>query len=200
MAKELTFYENVAEDTSNLLVQQFKTKQNFINFIQALSSECQLLENVFKELYTECSIDYAIGTQLDGIGQIVGLARNGESDDDYRIDLKLQILINASKGQPEILITALKIFTRSTVIILYEFFPAKCGGYFNNFTNYPANLNNKMQQICAGGVKWLFSIIGNEFPFACDAAPPSGLGGGLAGIDADGNILTETSGMLSYVY
>jgi hypothetical protein len=200
MAKELIFYENVAEETSNLLVQQFKTKQNFINFIQALCSECQLLEDVFKQLYTECSLETAFGEQLDGIGQIVGLDRNGENDDDYRVDLKLQILINASKGQPEILITALKIFTRSTVVILYEFFPAKCGGYFDNFANYPANLNNKMQQICAGGVKWLFSIVGNEFPFACDAAPSSGLAGGLAGIDADGNIVTDTAGMLVYAF
>lgn len=197
MAKELIFYDSVAEDTSNLLVQQFKTKQNFINFIQALCSECQLLEQIFEQLYTECSIDTSIGAQLDGIGQIVGLNRNGESDDNYRLDLKLQILINASKGQPEILITALQIFTRSTIVILYEFFPAKCAGYFNNFDNYFSNLDDKMQQICAGGVKWLFSIIGNEYPFTCDEDP---LCGGFAGIDSIGSIVDVDAGMLSYVF
>jgi len=197
MAKEIIFYNDVEVDTSNLLVQQFKTKENFIQFIQALASECQVLEDVFKELYFERWLETCIGAQLDRIGEIVGLSRNGETDDDYRIDLKLQILINASKGEPEILITALKIFTRSTHVIIYEFFPGKCAGYFDNFLHYPANLDVKMQQICAGGVKWLFSIIGNEYPFTCDEDP---LGGGFAGIDSMGNIVDIDAGMFSYAF
>jgi hypothetical protein len=204
MSKEITFYTDIPDFIAGLLVEQFKEKTNFVNFVKSLSQEAQTLENVFKDLYLDRSIDSGIGEQLDNLGEILGLNRNGQTDDVYRINLKFQAVLNASKGEPEILISALKIFTDSTIVYFYELFPAKCYGYFNNDTFIiPPDFNSKMDNICGGGIKWLGSIIGNHQPFIFDIlyyieGNPDQFGG-FAAVDVS-NVLVDdgTCGLFTF--
>ncbi len=197
MSADLEFITDWVERALALLVQQFKTKDDFKKFLECLLEEAQVIENVAKDLYFNRRLENAIGEQLDGIGQIVALERQGLDDDKYRDALKFQILLNASKGDPEILILALKEFTQSTIAKLYELFPAACYGEFSSetFDDFDT-LNKKMQDLCAGSVKWLGSIIGNDQPFIFDqpyAVPPDTdeKYGGFAIVNASNEIIDD---------
>ena len=58
------------------LAVQFKESPNLIGYISALLQEGEDLELVFQQILNERSIDTAVGTQLDIIGEIVGQSRN----------------------------------------------------------------------------------------------------------------------------
>jgi hypothetical protein len=204
MTQQIEFVTDWKEKALSLLVEQFKDKQKLNDFLSCFLEEAQLLEDTFEQLYTLRWLDVAYGAQLDGLGQILALERQGLNDEDYRIALRFQALLNASKGESEILIEALKIFTRSDDVTFFEIYPAACYGYYSNY-NYPITpyLNAKMQGLCAGGVKWYGSIIGNERPFIFDKLytipNDSRLFGGFAIADASNNVIDDgTCGLFCF--
>ena len=74
---------------------QFKTSENLINFLKAFLAESDELYDSEQELLTDRNLDTAVGAQLDGLGQIVGIIRpSGETDDIYRLEIKAKILVN----------------------------------------------------------------------------------------------------------
>lgn len=86
------------------LPQQFKDATKLQAFISAFMSESQALENAMQDLLTQRTLDNAVGAQLDVIGKIVGQARGGLSDTDYRRYCRARIAANRSNGVPEDLI------------------------------------------------------------------------------------------------
>jgi hypothetical protein len=187
----LTFYDNVVERALDLLLQQFKTRENIETVLTILLNQAQELENVNKDLYNGRYIDGAVGTQLDGIGSIVGAERSGADDEQYRNAIRFQIMINKSGGEPETLIEALRFISQSDKVSLKEFFPAKVAGEISNpdnLINLPENINVYMQALCGGGIKWLYTIITNGFPFTCDEDGDSKTGG-FSMVDGTGTLL-----------
>lgn len=71
---------------------------NIEKLIATLATPFQSLENMLQDLLTLRSIDTATGAQLDVIGKIVGQARNGLNDDDYRRYCRARIATNKSDG------------------------------------------------------------------------------------------------------
>jgi len=59
------------------------------------------LEDVFEQLFRLRTLEAAAGVQLDGIGSIVGVARDGLEDPAYRVRIGAQVRINLSTGTPE---------------------------------------------------------------------------------------------------
>ena len=85
----------------------------------------QEIDDVDQTLKFDRSIETSVGVQLDGLGQILGLARlPDEGDEDYREKLKFQIFINKSNGTPEEVIAVLKFLTKATKIRYHEYYPA----------------------------------------------------------------------------
>jgi hypothetical protein len=80
------------------LKEQFKDKVKYNTFLDTFSNPSQSLEDALWQLLTERAIDTAIGSQLDNIGAIVGEARGGASDADYRPRLRARIAANRSNG------------------------------------------------------------------------------------------------------
>lgn len=78
--------------------QQFKNKTKYENLLSALTQEVQPMEDALWQLFTERTIDTAIGAQLDDIGLIVGQLREGLSDSDYRRLVRARISVNNSQG------------------------------------------------------------------------------------------------------
>lgn len=74
---------------------------NITLLITALCGAVQDVENALAQLYSQRALDVAIGTQLDVLGKIVGQARDGLSDDDYRRYIRARIAANRSGGVPE---------------------------------------------------------------------------------------------------
>lgn len=84
------------------LLSQYKGKPRIAALISAFTDECQEIEDVLWDLLTKrLDIDNSEGAQLDIIGKIVKQPRNGLSDVDYRVFLKVRIRVNLSTGTPE---------------------------------------------------------------------------------------------------
>lgn len=116
--------------------------------------QVQELEDTFFAMLEKRGILSAEGAQLDMIGKIVGLARaTGQSDEEYRNLLEVQIQSNLSKGEIERLITIVKAFTNSTKTELQEFFPAYVQITYNGDVDNPSDLLHLADAAAAGGVK-----------------------------------------------
>jgi hypothetical protein len=68
---------------------------------RAYADQLQELDEAAAALLTDATLDAAVGVQLDGLGQILGVERHGFSDDHYRSLLRGQIRINTSGGTVE---------------------------------------------------------------------------------------------------
>lgn len=111
-------------DAKNRLLQQYKGKASIEALVEANAEQVQVLESVFKDLNDNRSIETAVGVQLDLLGDILGIDRNGLSDDDYRARLKIKIVQNISNGEPERLITVYRFLVGASQIQYQEHYPA----------------------------------------------------------------------------
>lgn len=132
--------------------------------------QCQELEDILFDLLTERGISSAIGTQLDRIGEIVGLARAGsQSDTEYRVLLGVQIRKNLSFGEGNTLINVTAALTNSTITntTLGEYFPAEVEIIFDG--DRISGLQSIIDSIAMGGVKVsLVEYDGTPFGFEGD--------------------------------
>lgn len=147
----------------SLLAAQFQETKpddsatNLQKLLSVLVASAQDLEDVNWQLYSQRWLNTAIGVQLDGIGEILGLPRNlGESDESYRERLRFQAFINRSTGTPEEIIFVLSTLTQATNVIYTELYPAAFQLYTNGavFPNPPSTLVNVIKQISPAGVNY----------------------------------------------
>ncbi len=113
------------KDFTDLLIQQYKEKPNFVLWQKAFADECNKIEQAIFELINEFNIDNGEGITLDIIGKILGLERQGRVDEAYRTLLKIKAEINFSSGTPEAIIkTAINLYN-ATDVQLVNIPPAK---------------------------------------------------------------------------
>lgn len=112
-------------DALGRVIQQYSKAANLQNIITAFVEQIQNLEDSLFTVYGRLDIDNSKGAQLDGIGVIVDIARQGFDDDTYRILLKGKIATNISDGTPEKIISAYNILTSGSESHLIEIFPAQ---------------------------------------------------------------------------
>jgi hypothetical protein len=74
---------------------------------------------MFGELIARC-IDTATGSQLDGFGDIIGLRRLNEDDDDYRLLLKHRVLSNSYDSTFDGLTSSLELLYNAKFIVYKE--------------------------------------------------------------------------------
>lgn len=119
---------NHVEQAKERLIQQYKGKTRIEGLIEAAVAGKQDLEDTATQLNTLRSVDTATGAQLDGIGEIVGVEREGgQSDADYRVRIKAQIGINLSQGQPERIISTFQVLKEAELVLLQQLQPAAIG-------------------------------------------------------------------------
>ncbi|NIR31660.1 MAG: DUF2612 domain-containing protein [Gammaproteobacteria bacterium] len=108
-----------------LLIAQFRDKANIEILVRALLAQVQDVEDALWDLRVNRAIDTGEGVQLEVIGRIVGQARAGTSDEEYRVWLKARIKVNRSKGKPEQLIEILDFVVGDVATIrAEEYYPA----------------------------------------------------------------------------
>lgn len=115
--------ERLAEAVGNL-IDQFKGQPNVEAFIEAWAQQSQEIETAAFGLLTGTTLATAVGVQLDGLGELVGVEREGRSDPDYRLRISAQILFNNSSGTIEDLLQ-LAVALGATTLALTEVPPAK---------------------------------------------------------------------------
>lgn len=139
-------------------------------FVRVFANQIQELETTTNDVLILRQFAYAENTELDGIGEIVGENRQGKTDADYRIAILTRINTNASRGEPERLITALKQITESTSVHFYEMYPASIWVDFALNTTIDGLLAY-LQKVCSAGVKLNLNQYHVTHPFRFDIGP-----------------------------
>jgi hypothetical protein len=168
----ITKRTNIVADTLARLTYQFQDKPIIAAIVNAISAEFQELEDAFFQLLDERYLDTAVGVQLDQLGVIIGLARNGLDDDEYRIALKTKAQLNNASGIPSDVITTFKLLTGGSSIIAKELFPATFLLQSDGDDLQP-NILPQMNQVKVGGVELILTTSGGEIPFQFDGNDPN---------------------------
>lgn len=142
------------------------TPQNDTEQLVAIfAAEIQALETAIEEILNEAHTDPAdtniIGEQLDGIGEILDLLRQGLSDAIYRARLSTRILVIRSSGTPEDVIGVARAFTAvGGCVFTYNEDDHHPAGFEIEFTDPLPELG-----------------CGSQFALAIRAARPAGVNG-----------------------
>lgn len=97
----------------------------FLSLLGIIAGQYQEIEAAFTALLDERSMSTAVGSQLDGIGQIVNLPRLFmQSDSDYRLALSSYVLSLTKSGTPEDVISAYLSITGAPAVTYGEIYPA----------------------------------------------------------------------------
>jgi hypothetical protein len=88
---------------------------NFETWVEGYVDELQDVDTAATDLLVLTTIDGASGVQLDGLGQIVGIARQGLEDDPYRSLIRAYIKVNISGGTIEDMNEIVRLATNTSV-------------------------------------------------------------------------------------
>lgn len=157
-----------------LLMSGYKSLVNVPGIVTALAQGDQALEDTLQDMLSKRNILTAVGAQLDGVGELVGQARGGMLDDQYRVVIFAKIAANNSNGTGEDLIAIYAALMQTTVVILTEVFPATVILQAENPVPIGAlgDIKNAMNAVKAGGINLLLQEdMGPFFSFAEDPDP-----------------------------
>ena len=175
------------------LASQFDNADNLKGFIQAIIESVQDCEDVADDLLTDrLNLLSAEGIQLDNIGEIVGVSRNGLSDIPYRFQLYYAMMRNSALPTPDEIVQSIKYVTFSTYMRYWELIPAAFQLHFNGDipltggtdTENSARLADLVDNLAPAGVNIElvkeYDIVGYEpFVFANDDKTDPDRGGGF---------------------
>lgn len=107
-------------DATARLLQQYANRPRMLAIISALAAEVQLCENVIAPFNTGRMLygGNAVGAQLDQIGQLVGLARNGVEDGLYYVLLLGTIGKNNTDTTPAKILNVARTVYQGTAVYL----------------------------------------------------------------------------------
>lgn len=97
------------EEAIALLLYQLKGKPRLEVVVGALGTQVQEIEDALWDLLLERGIESGVGTQLDGIGEIVGKERGGIGDSAYRCILRAWVKVLRSSGTSDQLIEIVRL-------------------------------------------------------------------------------------------
>lgn len=160
--------ERLAEAVANL-IDQFRGQANLEAFIRAWAQQSQDVEVAAFGVLTLTTIAAAEGTQLDGLGSIVGVERGGRNDADYRVRIGAQILLNNSSGTIEDMLQLAAALTASTTT-LTEVPPAKIEIVIADAITNGAEIASVMAAAKPAGVGMWFTWYESATPFLLDTA------------------------------
>lgn len=172
----------------SLLIEQFKPRPLINGMVRVQAERMQGLEAASSPVYTGMGVRFAVGQQLDFVGEIVGQSRGGLQDDDYRTAIYARVGVNSSNGEPESVMTAVRFFTRATFVSLIERVERPAHIYlFATGPVLPSNLYHQVKSVMPGGVglTLVWTSSGPWFQFGRDAGSavpvPEGEGWGEHG-------------------
>ncbi len=105
------------------LIEVFRKPRN-MTWLSVGIGQIQEVEDALWQLYNGFDVDTAEGQALDFLGTVVGEARNGRVDDDYRAAVRARTLVNQSDGTVEDMIAVLLALDPNMAATIQEFYPA----------------------------------------------------------------------------
>lgn len=105
---------------------EYLKDSDFVKILESNDLQFNDLENTFFQLYQNMWLSSAIGEQLDVLGIILNVDRDGRTDDAYRAILYAKVQIDVSSGEPESIIAAVKaIFNNPAMVEYNPVYPGK---------------------------------------------------------------------------
>jgi len=190
----------------SLLPHQHKEKLLTEAWLRVLVRPFQRIENVTWQVLTEMDLETAIGAQLDILGRVVGEARAGKADEDYRRFIRARIRVNRSSGTINELVKIIRLMLgdETVPLVVAPGYPAgltiSIGGF--TITEGMANdLIRLLRKAVSAGVKfvltyWPTSTEGFLFTTAIAAFTSGSLSGGETTINVVSTTGFPTSGSL----
>ncbi len=165
---------------------------NFNKLIGIFAERWQGLEDELDDFLNNITdlVANAVGAQLNIIGIILNLTRDGEPDPEYRIRLLGQAAALAKSGEPETVISAYKLATGGDKVVLQE--PSPAAVLLTAFFAVPESLTAAqdaailatMNEVIIAGVSaGLLTVDDNAF-----------LWGDVADADANGDLPASNHG------
>lgn len=105
-------------------IQQYKGRPLTAGLMTAFVDQIQDLEDAIYGLDSERQLANAIGQQLDGLGEIIGIKRNGLDDATYLLFLYGKIAENYSDTTINSIINIINFVFQAQVVLMQEVFPA----------------------------------------------------------------------------
>ena len=170
---------DILEQARAKMLQQFKAESAPImdKILKISADELQEAEDASYQLLLDRTLEVAGGVQLDSLGLLLDLRRNGRDDRAYRTALRLKVVINNSGGQASTLIALLKsLVSANGMIEITELFPAGVQVYADELTLPPSAIK-RVGDILAATVS-LSIVTAEENPFTMDGS----LGGGFGSV------------------
>lgn len=133
------------------LTSQFEGSPNLRAMLAAMIAQANVNEADGDDLRTKRWLDTAEGQQLDGLGNILVLARLGRNDDDYREALRFKVFVNISKATPPDINYALKYLTQADDCQYVESWPATVFLYTNGY-HLQIDIADVIQDLAAAGI------------------------------------------------
>ena len=180
------------DDGLQLLGQQYKGRPLLAGLLTTWLTGMQELEDAIYPLDSGRQVLNAIGAQLDGIGQIVGISRNGLSDAQYLLFIFGKIAENNSDTTINTVLTVVQFLFQGDKVFLQEYYPAGVAIQVVGVT-LPSNLlqtaKNLVQMTFGAGIDLVFmaeyptdnvfrfagpGVIGSTNGFADPSIPGSG--------------------------
>lgn len=112
------------QDALDRLLQQYRGRPNIQGLITAFAQHVQKLENALYPLDAGRQIFNAVGKQLDGLGEIVGIKRNGISDAEYLLFIYGTIAENFSDTTIPTIINVINYVFQAQIVLVQEVYPA----------------------------------------------------------------------------
>lgn len=138
---------NITETSLNRLISNLD-KESYHTFIEVFTEELQEIIKALESILNSKNIDSNTGVWLDFIGSILGVERLGRSDEQYRVAIRLKILLNNSSGTTQEVQDIVKNFTSSTHTLIGKF-PSSLSGtlYLNGKQNNSSSLYDLVYNI-----------------------------------------------------
>jgi hypothetical protein len=105
---------SVFENSIDLLPYQFQNRENIEKLSSVIATMKQRIDDVVVDLAKYRLIDTAYGRQLDNIGSELGVDRQGVTDDEYRVLLKIRSFRRHSQGTRSEIVDLIPRFTGSS--------------------------------------------------------------------------------------
>ncbi|QMV49888.1 MAG: hypothetical protein [Mu-like cryoconite phage AB09] len=167
-------------DAEGRLLEQYKDKPNIKALIDSLVAPIQTLEDAFDDLNNKRGIAGAVGVQLDRLGDIVGVTRDGLSDEPYRTRIRIRVIQNLSQGEPDRLIQVYGSLLSASLVLYQENYPA--GSNLMANADIPdsqaTEIYKQIQEIAPVGsrVDYIGSFPAKAFAFAGGITQSAGFG------------------------
>lgn len=143
-----------------------KTHQpNMIKLVEIFLEEALKLEQAMIDLAEVKNISTAVGVWLDYIGAVVGLPREGLTDEAYREALRFKINVNTANGTVKSIINLVSTYTESVTVSFTESGIAYGQLYLDGTKSVDKTLFELINEIRPAGVRVAIhtDITGNAF-------------------------------------